>query len=69
MLVFDRRSFLKSATVGAVATACGSAGDVTAASPDVPVEAPGFYRFHLGEFHIAPLCDGGVFSAHGQHCN
>jgi glyoxylase-like metal-dependent hydrolase (beta-lactamase superfamily II) len=61
MLVFDRRSFLKSATVGAVATACGSAGDVTAASPDVPVEAPGFYRFRLGEFHIAPLCDGVFF--------
>jgi glyoxylase-like metal-dependent hydrolase (beta-lactamase superfamily II) len=58
MLVIDRRSFLKAATVGAVATATGSPTDVTAASPDVPIEAPGFYRFRLGEFHIALLCDG-----------
>ena len=61
MLVIDRRSFLKTAAVGAVAAASGSSTDATAADIGGSVEAPGFYRFRLGEFHIAPLCDG-VFS-------
>jgi glyoxylase-like metal-dependent hydrolase (beta-lactamase superfamily II) len=61
MLVVDRRSFLKTAAIGAVATTAGGPTDVIAASADVPVEAPGFYRFRLGDFHITALCDGVFF--------
>lgn len=61
MLVADRRSFLKTAALGAVAAASGGSTNAIAASADTSVEAPGFYRFPLGDFHIASLCDGMFF--------
>ncbi|MDE3812315.1 MBL fold metallo-hydrolase [Sinorhizobium meliloti] len=61
MSVIDRRSFLKAAAAGAVATASGRSTDAIAADTGASVEAPGFYRFRLGDFHIAPLCDGMFF--------
>ncbi|WP_157212010.1 twin-arginine translocation signal domain-containing protein, partial [Sinorhizobium sojae] len=51
MSVIDRRSFLKAAAAGAVATASGRSTDATAADTGASVEAPGFYRFRLGDFH------------------
>ncbi len=61
MLVFDRRSFLQTTGVGVVAAASSNLNDAIAADAGSPAEAPGFYRFSLGEIRITSLCDGLFF--------
>lgn len=64
MLTLDRRSFLQTAAAGtfaAVGTTYSSFDNASAASAESSAEAPGFYRFALGEVHITSLCDGLFF--------
>jgi len=61
MLTLDRRDFLQTTAVAAftaAATAYSSFDDARASTPGSSAEAPGFYRFALGDFQIALLCDG-----------
>jgi glyoxylase-like metal-dependent hydrolase (beta-lactamase superfamily II) len=61
MLALDRRSFLKTSAVGASSAALSNSRGATAAETAAPLEAPGFYRFRMGEFHVTSLCDGVFF--------
>jgi glyoxylase-like metal-dependent hydrolase (beta-lactamase superfamily II) len=58
MLVFDRRSFLKTAALGTLVAASTGSSDARAAGKSAPADTPGFYRFRLGDFHVTMLCDG-----------
>ncbi|MFA1678174.1 MBL fold metallo-hydrolase [Rhizobium mongolense] len=58
MLVLDRRSFLTSAALGTAAAGLGRSEHASAADSELPAEAPGFYSLKVGEFRIAPVCDG-----------
>ena len=58
MLVLDRRSFLTSAALGTAAAGLGRSEHSSAANSELPAEAPGFYSLKVGEFRIAPVCDG-----------
>ncbi len=62
MLSFDRRGFLAfSAAAGAALASREAASQAAAAWGDTVAEAPGFYRFPLGQFQITTLCDGVFF--------
>ena len=58
---FDRRSFIQTAAAGTFAAATNSFDNASAATPGSSAEAPGFYRFALGDIHITSLCDGLFF--------
>jgi glyoxylase-like metal-dependent hydrolase (beta-lactamase superfamily II) len=58
MSVIDRRRFLTSAAFGVAAAALVRPEHAAAAGSELPADAPGFYSFKLGEFRIAPVCDG-----------
>lgn len=60
MIGFNRRDILTSAAAGgvaAVASSAGSIGAMAAASPS-ETQAPGFYRYKVGDFHCASINDG-----------
>ncbi|RUM97008.1 MBL fold metallo-hydrolase [Pseudaminobacter arsenicus] len=58
MLVLDRRNLLQMTAAGAVLAAGGARPHEAAAKAAASNDAPGFYRFQLGEFRITALCDG-----------
>jgi glyoxylase-like metal-dependent hydrolase (beta-lactamase superfamily II) len=61
MLALNRRRFLSTTIVGTVACASGVPSEAASSSESTSIDAPGFYRFRIGSFHVATLCDGLFF--------
>jgi hypothetical protein len=54
----SRRHFMATAAAASVAPTVISATQTQAAAPMVGKQAPGFYRFKVGEFEVTTLNDG-----------